>query len=146
ALRLPPRAHVLTGPPRRRPLGARRRGPEERIQGLRPAGRCGWERRARPDPDDRRRADGVPRLHAVAGRAHAMRAWVIRGTGGLDQVQPADVPDLAGPLDTRQVRIALRAAVLNHLDLFVVRGLPHEYRYPHILGADGAGAVEAVGG
>ena len=74
-----------------------------------------------------------------------MRAWVIRGTGGLDQLQPADVPDLAGPLEPRQVRIALRAAALNHLDLFVVRGLPHEYRYPHILGADGAGVVEAVG-
>src|SRR5205809_672403 len=78
-------------------------------------------------------------------RAPAMRAWVIRGTGGLDQLQPADVPDLAGPLEARQVRIALRAAALNHLDLFVVRGLPHEYRYPHILGADGAGVVEAVG-
>jgi len=74
-----------------------------------------------------------------------MRAWVIRGTGGLDQLQPADVPDLAEPLAARQVRIALRAAALNHLDLFVVRGLPHEYRYPHILGADGAGVVEAVG-
>jgi len=74
-----------------------------------------------------------------------MRAWVIRGTGGLDQLEIADVPDAAGPLEARQVRIALRAAALNRLDLFVVRGLPHEYRYPHILGADGAGVVEAVG-
>ena len=74
-----------------------------------------------------------------------MRAWVIRGIGGLDQLQIADVPDLAGPLEARQVRIALRAAALNRLDLFVVRGLPHEYHYPHILGADGAGVVEAVG-
>src|SRR5216110_2167993 len=74
-----------------------------------------------------------------------MRAWVIRGIGGLDQLQIADVPDLAGPLEARQVRIALRAAALNRLDLFVVRGLPHEYRYPHIVGADGAGVVEAVG-
>src|SRR5437762_13085304 len=74
-----------------------------------------------------------------------MRAWVIRSTGGLDRLEIADVPDLAGPLEARQVRIALRAAALNHLDLFVVRGLPHEYHYPHILGADGAGVVEAVG-
>ena len=74
-----------------------------------------------------------------------MRAWVIRGIGGLDQLQIADVPDLAGPLEARQVRIALRAAALNRLDLFVMRGLPHEYHYPHILGADGAGVVEAVG-
>ena len=74
-----------------------------------------------------------------------MRAWVIRSTGGLDQLAIADVPDLTGPLEDRQVRIALRAAALNRLDLFVVRGLPHEYRYPHIVGADGAGVVEAVG-
>jgi NADPH:quinone reductase-like Zn-dependent oxidoreductase len=74
-----------------------------------------------------------------------MRAWVIRSTGGLDQLAIADVPDLTGPLEDRQVRIALRAAALNRLDLFVMRGLPHEYRYPHIVGADGAGVVEAVG-
>ena len=74
-----------------------------------------------------------------------MRAWVIRATGGLDQLEIADVPDPAGPLEARQVRIALRAAALNRLDLFVVRGLPHEYHYPHILGADAAGVVEAVG-
>ena len=74
-----------------------------------------------------------------------MRAWVIRSTGGLDRLEIADVPDLAGPIEARQVRIALRAAALNRLDLFVVRGLPHEYHYPHILGADGAGVVETVG-
>jgi NADPH:quinone reductase-like Zn-dependent oxidoreductase len=45
-----------------------------------------------------------------------------------------------------EVRVALRAAALNHLDLFVVRGVPGiEYRFPHILGADGAGVIEAVG-
>ena len=74
-----------------------------------------------------------------------MRAWVIRAIGGLDQVEIADVPDPASPLAARHVRIALRAAALNRLDLFVVRGLPHEYHYPHILGADGTGVVEAVG-
>src|SRR2546429_2117279 len=74
-----------------------------------------------------------------------MRAWVIRGTGGLDHLEIADVPDPAGPLEPGQVRIALRAAALNHLDLFVMQGLPLEYRYPHIVGADGAGVVDAVG-
>jgi NADPH:quinone reductase-like Zn-dependent oxidoreductase len=74
-----------------------------------------------------------------------MRAWVIRGTGGLDHLEIADVPDPAGPLEPGQVRIALRAAALNHLDLFVMQGLPLEYHYPHILGADGAGVVDAVG-
>src|SRR5256714_9535413 len=73
-----------------------------------------------------------------------MRAWVIRATGGPDQLQQSDVPDPPA-LGPRQVRVAPRAAALNHLDLFVVRGLPHEYRFPHIVGADGAGVVEAVG-
>jgi len=74
-----------------------------------------------------------------------MRAWVIRATGGLHQLEIADVPDPTGPLEGRQVRIGLRAAALNRLDVFVVRGLPHEYHYPHVVGADGAGVVEAVG-
>ena len=58
------------------------------------------------------------------------------------------VSDVAAPPPpgAGEVRVALRAAALNHLDLFVVRGLPGvEYRYPHILGGDGAGVVDAVG-
>src|SRR5438067_1787677 len=88
-----------------------------------------------------------PRSCRSRGAPHAMRAWVIRATGGLDQLQQSDVPDPAGPgsLGPHQVRVAPRAAALNHLDLFVVRGLPHEYRFPHVVGADGAGVVDAVG-
>ena len=74
-----------------------------------------------------------------------MRAWVIRGTGDLDRLQIADVPDPSAPLGPLDVRVAVRAAALNHLDLFVVRGLPHEYQFPHVVGADGAGVVDAVG-
>lgn len=74
-----------------------------------------------------------------------MRAWVIRGTGSLERVELADVPDPAPPLRPDDVRVALRAAALNHLDLFTVKGLPHEYQFPHVLGADGAGVVAAVG-
>lgn len=44
------------------------------------------------------------------------------------------------------MRIAIRAAALNHLDLFVVEGLPGGAdRFPHVVGADGAGVVESVG-
>ncbi len=74
-----------------------------------------------------------------------MRACVIRATGGLDRLQLADVPLPSEPLGPRDVRVAIRAAALNHLDLHVVRGLPVEHRFPHILGADGAGVVDAVG-
>ncbi|MGH7644398.1 MAG: zinc-binding dehydrogenase [Gemmatimonadales bacterium] len=74
-----------------------------------------------------------------------MRAFVRRAAGGLDHTALAEVPD-PGPPGPGQVRVALRAAALNQLDLFVIRGLPGiAYRYPHILGADGAGVVDAVG-
>jgi NADPH:quinone reductase-like Zn-dependent oxidoreductase len=43
------------------------------------------------------------------------------------------------------VRVRVRAAALNHLDLFVRRGLPHELALPHIGGSDAAGVVDAVG-
>src|SRR2546426_6704834 len=71
-----------------------------------------------------------------------MRAWVTRAPGGLDRLELTDVPPPAPPAATpgpRDVRVGIRAAALNHLDLFVVQGLPLEYRFPHILGADGAG-------
>src|SRR2546426_10614906 len=74
-----------------------------------------------------------------------MRAWVIRATGSLDRIELTDVPPPAATPGPGEVRVGIRAAALNHLDLFVVQGLPLEYRFPHILGADGAGVVEAVG-
>lgn len=52
-------------------------------------------------------------------------------------------PGLQGPGD---VLIRVQAAALNRLDLFVVGGLPHTRpSWPHILGSDGTGVVEAVG-
>lgn len=42
--------------------------------------------------------------------------------------------------------MALRAAALNHLDLFVAQGIAGvEYTFPKIVGADGAGVIDAVG-
>lgn len=76
-----------------------------------------------------------------------MRACVIRATGGLDRIEIADVPAPGSPalLGTREVRVDVRAAALNRLDLFVVRGLPGEHHFPHVLGSDGAGVVKTVG-
>lgn len=74
-----------------------------------------------------------------------MKACVLTATGGLEHVAIADVP-APGPPGPGEVRVALRAAALNHLDLWVVRGLPGvQHRYPHILAGDGAGLVDAVG-
>lgn len=74
-----------------------------------------------------------------------MRACVLTATGGLQHLQITDVPD-APPPQAGEVRVAIRAAALNHLDLFVLEGLPGGAdRFPHIVGADGAGVVESVG-
>ena len=53
-----------------------------------------------------------------------------------------DAPDPeAGP---GEVLIRLRASALNHLDVWIRKGLPSVPK-PRILGADGAGVVEALG-
>ena len=74
-----------------------------------------------------------------------MRALALAGVGGLDQlaVRDVDEPALGSALD---VKIRIHAAALNRLDLFVVQGLTGvEYQFPHVIGSDGAGVVEAVG-
>ncbi len=73
-----------------------------------------------------------------------MRACVLSATG-IEHLKVSDVPD-APPPGTGEVRVAIRATALNHLDLFVVQGLPGSpHSFPHIVGADGAGVVESVG-
>lgn len=75
-----------------------------------------------------------------------MRALTLDATGGLEQLrfrQDLPEPPLAGD---HSVRVRVRAAALNHLDLFTMEGLPHLTLAPSwILGADGAGEVESVG-
>jgi NADPH:quinone reductase-like Zn-dependent oxidoreductase len=74
-----------------------------------------------------------------------MKAVVLLGHGDLSRLEIGEMPAPAiqNPGD---VLIRLRAAALNHLDLWTVRGLPGlDLRFPHIPGADGAGTVEAVG-
>ncbi len=73
-----------------------------------------------------------------------MRAAYIVEHGGADVVEVGDrpVPE-PGP---GQVRVRVVTAALNHLDLWVRRGIPGiELEMPHILGADGAGVVDALG-
>jgi NADPH:quinone reductase-like Zn-dependent oxidoreductase len=71
-----------------------------------------------------------------------VKAVRIHEDGGPEVLRYEDAPDPeAGPGD---VLIRLRAASLNHLDVWVRKGLPSVPK-PRILGADGAGVVEAVG-
>jgi len=74
-----------------------------------------------------------------------VRACVLTATGGIQHLHITDVPDAPAP-KAGEVRVAIRAAALNHLDVFVMEGLPGgAQRLPHIVGADGAGVVEAIG-
>jgi NADPH:quinone reductase-like Zn-dependent oxidoreductase len=75
-----------------------------------------------------------------------VRALVINAHGGLERLEyrnDVPEPELRQPTD---VRVRIRAAALNHLDLFVFAGLPGvTLRPPWILGADGMGEIESVG-
>jgi len=71
-----------------------------------------------------------------------MKAVFFRKHGGNEVLEYGDRPDPEpGP---GEVRVAIRAAALNHLDLFVRNGIPN-VPLPQIPGADGAGTVEALG-
>ena len=74
-----------------------------------------------------------------------MRALTISAHGSLEQLQFRDdirVPDVP----PGHVRVRIHAAALNHLDLFVVKGLPGiETPMPWVMGADGAGEIDALG-
>jgi NADPH:quinone reductase-like Zn-dependent oxidoreductase len=75
-----------------------------------------------------------------------MKALTISAHGGFDQLRFRDdiaVPELRAPTD---VRVRLHAAALNHLDVFMVGGLPGiTITPPWILGADGTGVVDVAG-
>jgi NADPH:quinone reductase-like Zn-dependent oxidoreductase len=76
-----------------------------------------------------------------------VRACILTATGAhaSDHLEITDVPDAPVP-QAGEVRVAIRAAALNHLDLFVAAGMPGSaLRFPHVVGADGAGVVESVG-
>ena len=71
-----------------------------------------------------------------------MKAIRIHEDGGPEVLRFEDAPDPSpGP---GEVLIRMRAASLNHLDVWVRKGLPSVPK-PRILGADGAGVVEALG-
>jgi NADPH:quinone reductase-like Zn-dependent oxidoreductase len=74
-----------------------------------------------------------------------MQALTISAHGGLDRVELANVP-LPEVRDPASVRLKMRAAALNHLDLYVVGGLPGvRITPPWILGADGVGVIDQLG-
>jgi NADPH:quinone reductase-like Zn-dependent oxidoreductase len=74
-----------------------------------------------------------------------MRVLALDAVGGIEHLGLREVPDpsVERPDD---VRIRVRTAAYNHLDLWVATGLPGlEVALPHIVGSDAAGIVEEVG-
>lgn len=72
-----------------------------------------------------------------------MRAAIFDEFGGPEVLRIAEV---ATPEPgAGEVLVRVRAAALNHLDIWVRRGLPIETTMPHIGGSDIAGEVAAVG-
>ena len=71
-----------------------------------------------------------------------MKAVRIHQFGGPEVLTYEDVPDPKPRQD--QVLVRVRACALNHLDLWVRKGLPG-VKLPHILGSDIAGEVAEVG-
>ena len=69
-----------------------------------------------------------------------MQAWILDESPGGYRWGEIAVPEL-GPDDV-QVRVV--ASALNHMDLWVTRGMPKP-PLPHVPGCDVAGVVEAVG-
>jgi NADPH:quinone reductase-like Zn-dependent oxidoreductase len=71
-----------------------------------------------------------------------MKAIRIHEDGGPEVLRYEDAPD-PEPADG-EVLVSLRAASLNHLDIWIRKGLPSVPK-PRILGADGAGIREDTG-
>ena len=71
-----------------------------------------------------------------------MRAVRIHEDGGPEVLVLEEAPDPAPA--SGEVLVRLRASALNHLDVWIRKGLPSVPK-PRILGADGAGVVAALG-
>ena len=73
-----------------------------------------------------------------------MKAIAIRAHGGPEAVSLVELPDPTP--GSGQVVVAVKAAAQNHLDIWVRIGWPGlKLAFPHVLGSDVAGVIEAIG-
>ncbi len=72
-----------------------------------------------------------------------MKAIVLHEAGGPSTLRLETVPDPTP--GSGEVVVHLRAAALNHRDLFITKGQYAGLRFPIILGADGTGEVVQLG-
>ena len=72
-----------------------------------------------------------------------MRAMAFAQPGGSEVLQMMDLP--RPTIEDDEVLVEVKACGLNHLDLWVRRGLPTSIPMPHIGGCETAGVVAEVG-
>jgi NADPH:quinone reductase-like Zn-dependent oxidoreductase len=68
-----------------------------------------------------------------------MKAVRLHEIGGPQHLRIDEVPD--SEPQSGETRVRIRAAALNHRDVFITQGLYPNIQLPRILGADGAGEV-----
>ena len=70
-----------------------------------------------------------------------MKAVGFNRTGSVSDIEALEVSPQK-ELHDGEVRLELISGSLNHLDLWVIKGLPHlKYQFPHIAGSDFCGKV-----
>src|SRR5579859_639191 len=121
-----------------------------RSMALRASGRSMVTTATRSDTSTRIRVRSAMKGHDANGapvRARAtldlrtMKAMVFTRYGGPEVLEPREIPDPAPA--PGEVVVRVKACALNHLDLWVRKGLPGlKLELPHVLGADIAGVVE----
>src|SRR5947209_3683271 len=82
------------------------------------------------------------RMFTLAQGGSLMKAIRFHEFGGPEVLKYEDVPDPRPRKD--QVMVRVKACALNHLDLFIRKGLPG-IKLPHINGSDVSGIIAEVG-
>ena len=73
----------------------------------------------------------------------AMKAIVVREHGGVEKLEKAELPDPVP--QPGEAIVAVRATALNHLDIWLRRGVPgHKFPLPMIPGAEVAGVIDQI--
>src|SRR5262245_33145693 len=72
-----------------------------------------------------------------------MRAMAFAQPGGVEVLQLTDLP--VPSIEDDEVLVQVKACGLNHLDLWVRKGLPAKISMPHIGGCETTGVVTEVG-
>jgi len=66
-----------------------------------------------------------------------MKAVYFEKTGSVQEIKVGDLQLPEPELKNKEVRLRFLAGSLNHLDLWVLKGLPSiKYRFPQVMGAD----------